>query len=182
MDESNGDPERGIDGVGIPDRWLRIWAPHRENYLAGENRPLPGNEVPCPFCKIPKSDDETSLIVYRGKYLYVVLNLYPYNPGHILIPTYRHIADYTELTIEERLELTEITAHAMATIRKVSNPAGFNIGINQGDLAGAGIPDHFHQHIVPRWKGDANFMPIIGGVKIMSQLLDAVREEFARAW
>ncbi len=169
-------PEIDTD-TGIPDRWMRIWAPHRAAYLSGENRPLPTNEVPCPFCEIPKKEDAAGLIVHRGKSLFVVLNLYPYNPGHLLICTYRHISDFTELENAERNELSELTDSSMKALREVSKPVGFNIGINQGEFAGAGIPAHFHQHIVPRWKGDANFMPVVSGTKVISQMLDEVRNE-----
>jgi ATP adenylyltransferase len=169
-------------GVGIPDRWQRLWAPHRSGYLAGEQRPLPSNDVPCPFCRIPAESDESGLIVHRGTLAYVVMNLFPYNPGHLLVCTYRHVADLTELSPEEREEVSDLTVRAMKTIRLVSNPDGFNLGMNQGELAGAGIAAHIHQHIVPRWKGDANFMPIIGQTKIISQLLEVSREDIASHW
>lgn len=171
-----------IDGLGIPDSWARLWAPHRLDYLRGENRPLESNEVECPFCRIPTLDDEEGLIVHRGLHAFVVMNLYPYNPGHLLICAYRHVADLTDLSHEERNEVTALTAHAMATIRKVSSPDGFNLGMNQGSISGAGVADHIHQHLVPRWSGDANFMPIIGGTKVLPQLLMLSRDEIAAAW
>ena len=148
-------------GAGMPDRWERLWAPHRMEYLKGENRPLAGNEVTCPFCEIPKMSDEEGLVVARGTSAYVVMNLYPYNAGHLLICSYRHVADLTELSQDERNEIFELSAHAMKTLRKVSAPAGFNLGMNQGAISGAGVAEHIHQHIVPRWSGDVNFMPII---------------------
>ena len=169
-------------GVGIPDRWARLWAPHRMAYLTGENRPLPTNENECPFCEIPKKSDEESLIVFRGNENYAVLNLYPYNPGHLLICAYRHVADLTELSSDEREEIFALTAHAMTTIRKVSQPEGFNLGMNQGAISGAGVAAHIHQHVVPRWSGDANFMPIIGKTKVLPQLLTITRNELAAAW
>ena len=103
------------------------------------------------------------------------MNLYPYNAGHLLICTNRHVAELPELTTSEQNEVTSITAHAMKVLRKVSNAVGFNIGINQGSVSGAGIAGHFHQHIVPRWAGDANFMPIIGKTKVLPQLLQKSR-------
>jgi ATP adenylyltransferase len=169
-------------GVGMPDNWQRLWAPHRMSYLEGENRPLPGNQIECPFCRIPKLSDEEALIVFRGKEVYAVMNLYPYNAGHLLICTNRHVAELPELTISEQNEVTSITAHAMKVLRKVSNAVGFNIGINQGSVSGAGIAGHFHQHIVPRWAGDANFMPIIGKTKVLPQLLMESRELLASGW
>jgi len=169
-------------GAGMPDAWARLWAPHRMSYLDGENRPLPGNDVECPFCKILKLSDEEALIVFRGKESYVVMNLYPYNAGHLLVCTNRHVADLTELTKSELSEISELTAHAMKVVRKVSNAMGFNIGINQGAVSGAGIAGHLHQHLVPRWSGDANFMPIIGKTKVIPQLLSESRAQLAAAW
>ncbi len=171
-----------IDSTGMPDAWSRLWAPHRLDYLRGENRPLVGNEATCPFCEIPQMSDEEGLVVHRGTHAYVVMNLYPYNPGHLLICAYRHVADLTELTDEERAEIFALTSHAMETIRKVSQPEGFNLGMNQGAISGAGVAAHIHQHVVPRWSGDANFMPIIGKTKVLPQLLTVTRNELAAAW
>lgn len=174
--------ENVIGGAGMPDGWQRLWAPHRLDYLRGENRPLEGNDVQCPFCRIPELSDEEGLTVARGKTAYVVMNLYPYNPGHLLVCAFRHVADLTELTAEERHEITDMSAHAMETVRKVSRAEGFNLGMNQGAISGAGVAAHIHQHIVPRWSGDANFMPIIGKTKVLPQLLTLTREELAAAW
>lgn len=171
-----------IDSTGMPDAWSRLWAPHRLDYLRGENRPLVGNEATCPFCEIPQMSDEEGLVVHRGTHAYVVMNLYPYNPGHLLICAYRHVADLTELMDEERAEIFALSSHAMETIRKVSQPEGFNLGMNQGAISGAGVAAHIHQHVVPRWSGDANFMPIIGKTKVLPQLLTVTRNELAAAW
>ena len=168
--------------LGMPDRWSRLWAPHRMEYLKGENRPLGQNEEDCPFCRIPTLSDEEGLIVARGEFAYAVMNLYPYNAGHLLICANRHVADFTDLSKTERDEISEMTAHAMETLRKVSAPAGFNLGMNQGAISGAGVADHIHQHIVPRWSGDANFMPLIGQTKVMPALLSQSRDELAAAW
>jgi ATP adenylyltransferase len=110
------------------------------------------------------------------------MNLYPYNSGHLLICTYRHVADYTDLTLEETAELASFTKRAMEALREVSGAHGFNIGMNQGSLAGAGIAAHLHQHVVPRWGGDTNFLPVIGGTKTMPQLLGESRSLLAKAW
>ncbi len=169
-------------GAGMPDSWQRLWAPHRMSYLEGENRPLAGNEIKCPFCRIAELDDAEALIVARGKEAYVVMNLYPYNAGHLLVCTNRHVAELPELTESERNEVQSLTSHGMKVLRKVSNASGFNIGINQGDVSGAGIAGHFHQHIVPRWAGDANFMPVIGKTKVIPKLLQESREQLAAGW
>jgi ATP adenylyltransferase len=171
-----------INGAGMPDAWARLWAPHRLEYLRGENRPLDTNDIACPFCAIPEKSDEEGLIVHRGETAYVVMNLYPYNPGHLLVCAFRHVPDLTDLSEEERNEISAHTAHAMKTIRKVSAPEGFNLGMNQGAISGAGVAAHIHQHVVPRWSGDANFMPIIGKTKVMPQLLQLTRDELAAAW
>jgi ATP adenylyltransferase len=171
-----------INGAGMPDAWARLWAPHRLEYLRGENRPLDTNDIACPFCAIPEKSDEAGLIVHRGETAYVVMNLYPYNPGHLLVCAFRHVADLTDLSDAERSEISALTAHAMKTMRKVSAPEGFNLGMNQGAISGAGVAAHIHQHVVPRWSGDANFMPIIGKTKVMPQLLQLTRDELAAAW
>jgi ATP adenylyltransferase len=145
-------------------------------YLQGENR-----SVNCVFCEAPKPGHD-DLVVFKGETVFVVMNLYPYNSGHLLICPYRHVADLTDLTPAESAEIVALTAHSMKVLRKVSKAAGFNIGINQGALSGAGIADHLHQHLVPRWSGDTNFMPIIGSTKILAQLLTELRDLLASSW
>ncbi|HEX7405941.1 MAG TPA: HIT domain-containing protein [Candidatus Nanopelagicaceae bacterium] len=171
-----------LDGAGMPDAWQRLWAPHRLEYLRGENRPLVDNDIACPFCRIQSLTDEEGLIVARGDTAYVIMNLYPYNAGHLLVCAYRHVGDLTDLTTPERNEIAELTSHAMVTLRKVAQPGGFNLGMNQGAVSGAGIADHIHQHVVPRWAGDANFMPIIGHTKVLPELLSRTRRDLAAAW
>ena len=127
-------------------------------------------------------DDAASLIVHRGQTAFVILNLYPYNPGHLLVCTYRHVADYTDLSADEVGEVADLTRQSMRVIRAVSAPAGFNLGINQGSVAGAGVADHFHQHVVPRWLGDANFFPVVAQTKAIPQLLDDTRRLLAQSW
>jgi len=151
-------------------------------YIGGQNKPSDGTPAQCPFCTGPGRDDEEALIVHRGETSYVIMNLYPYNTGHLLVCPYRHISDWTEATEAERVEIGELTATAMSVVRSVSHPHGFNLGMNQGEVAGAGIAAHLHQHIVPRWKGDANFMPIIGRTKPVPQLLGEQRDMLASAW
>ncbi len=128
------------------------------------------------------STDELDLVAHRGEVAYVVLNLYPYNAGHLLICPYRHVADYTDLTDVERDEISVLTQEAMETLRSISGAQGFNLGMNQGSISGAGIAGHLHQHVVPRWGGDANFMPIIGETKVLPQLLTQTRDLLLEGW
>lgn len=160
----------------------RLWTPHRLAYIQGEDRPADDESAGCPFCRAVEMSDSEALILARGERVFAVLNLYPYNPGHLMVLPYRHVADYTDLTGEETVEVAEFTQHAMRVIRSVSAPHGFNIGLNQGPVAGAGIAAHLHQHVVPRWGGDNNFMPVIGHTKVLPQLLDQTRELLGDAW
>ncbi len=127
-------------------------------------------------------EGDDSLVVARGELVYAVLNLYPYNAGHLMVCPYRHVADYTDLELGEVAELGAFTQRGMATLRSVSDAQGFNVGMNQGSVAGAGIAGHLHQHVVPRWGGDTNFMPVVGHTKTMPQLLEATRDLLAAAW
>ena len=152
-------------------------------YIKGENKPAsPGQGESCPFCLIQDLTDEEALIVARGTLVYAVLNLYPYNSGHLMICPVRHIADYTDLDEPETAELAGFTKTAMKVLRAVSGAQGFNIGMNMGGVAGAGIAAHLHQHIVPRWGGDSNFMPVIGQTKVLPQLLAETRDMLAAGW
>jgi ATP adenylyltransferase len=170
------------DGAGEPDGFQRLWMPHRMAYIKGENRAPTGSPEECPFCRIPKLSDADGLIVARGTLVYAVLNLYPYNSGHLMVCPYRHVADYTDLGQAETAELAEFTKRAMAALRAASGAQGFNIGMNMGGVAGAGIAAHLHQHVVPRWGGDTNFMPVVGHTKVLPQLLGETRAMIAAAW
>ncbi len=181
------------NGIGVPDQLQRLWTPHRMAYVTGGSgadrtessevsAPDGAASGECPFCRIPTLSDEDGLIVARGERVYAVLNLFPYNPGHLMVLPLRHMPDYTDLDADELAEFSELTRHALRTVRAVSAPHGFNIGINAGSAAGAGIAGHLHQHIVPRWGGDANFMPVIGLTKVLPQLLADTRRLFAQAW
>lgn len=165
---------------GTPDAFGRLWTPHRMAYIKGGQGQYKDKD--CPFCAAPERSDEESLIVHRGRTCFAILNLYPYNPGHLLICPYRHVADYTDISPEETEEMAAMTQTAMRVIRKVARPHGFNLGINQGDAGGAGIAAHLHQHIVPRWGGDGNFLPIIAQTKQITQTLDETRGLLAEAW
>ncbi|NNG19281.1 HIT domain-containing protein [Naumannella sp. ID2617S] len=151
-------------------------------YIGGENKPRDASEPECPFCRAPGGGDEDGLVVRRSGAAYVVMNLYPYSPGHLLVCPYRHVADYTDLTPAEAVEVAVLTRQAMRVIRAVSGPAGFNLGMNQGQVAGAGIAAHLHQHVVPRWTGDMNFLPIVGQTRAVPQLLEDTRRLLVDAW
>ena len=166
-----------------PDAFGRLWTPHRMAYIKGEGKPSgPGDASSEPFTDIPTMSDEDGLVVARGSLVYAVLNLYPYNPGHLMVVPYRHIADYTDLTAPETAEFAEFTKRAIRALRQASGPHGFNIGMNLGTVAGAGIAAHLHQHIVPRWGGDTNFMPVVGRTRVLPQLLADTRKLLADAW
>lgn len=165
--------------AGVPDEFQRLWTPHRMAYIQAGPEPL--RDV-CPFCAAPERSDEDALIVHRGVTAYVLLNLFPYNSGHLLVCPYRHIPTYDEATTEEVAEIGELTQVGMRVLRSVSRCHGFNIGMNQGVVAGAGVDAHLHQHIVPRWASDANFFPIIAKTKALPQLLGDVRRTVADAW
>jgi ATP adenylyltransferase len=162
----------------------RLWTPYRMAYLSGADRPAGAYDAPggCPFCAAPHAVPEDSLVVATGQRVYAVLNRYPYNPGHLLVCPYRHVADYPDLDRPETAELAAFTQTAMRVIQQVSGAHGFNLGMNQGPVAGAGIAAHLHQHVVPRWGGDTNFMPVTGLTKVLPQLLTDTRDLLAKAW
>lgn len=166
---------------GLGDRLTRLWAPYRMAYVTGE--PDTGrDDGGCPFCRIPGDDEAVSLVVARGVAAYVVLNLHPYNPGHLMVVPYRHVAELEDLTDAESAEVTALTRAAIQTLRAVSAPQGFNVGLNLGGVAGGSLAAHLHQHVVPRWGGDANFMTVLGLTKVMPQLLADTRRLLAEAW
>ena len=164
----------------MTDRLQRLWAPHRMAYVTGEGAaPEIGS---CPFCWIPTLDDRDGLVVARGEAVYVVLNKHPYNPGHLMVVPYRHVPDLEDLTEEETRGLAELTRQAVVAIKAASAPHGFNVGLNLGGVAGGSLADHLHQHVVPRWGGDSNFITVIGDTKVMPQLLAETRDVLADAW
>jgi ATP adenylyltransferase len=164
-------------GAGVPDGWQRLWMPERMAYIKGE-----GKDGGCAFCRIPTLSDEEGLVVARGEHCYVVLNLYPYNAGHVMVVPFRHVSTYDEIDAAETEEFGALTKSAMRTLRAASGAQGFNIGMNQGSVAGAGIEEHLHQHVVPRWGGDTNFMPVVARTKVLPQLLHDTRQLLADAW
>ncbi len=168
---------------GEPDGFERLWTPHRMAYVRNASA-RPDNEggASCPLCKTPEDIDRDHLIVHRGESCYVVLNIYPYNPGHLMVCPYRHIGWYTEVTDAERDEIAALTQTGMRVLQSLTGTQGFNIGINQGRTGGAGIHEHLHQHVVPRWVGDSNFLPIIGHTKALPELLDDTWQRVSEAW
>ena len=170
------------DGIGVRDRLARLWTPHRMAYIKEEAEAGERHGDECPFCRIPKLDDAEGLILHRGPTAYAVLNLHPYNPGHLMVVPYRHVAALDDLTEPELLEIATLTRDAVAAIRSVSAPHGFNIGLNLGGVAGGSLSEHLHQHVVPRWSGDANFITITAQTKVIPLLLSETRDLVASAW
>ncbi len=155
----------------------RIWAPWRIQYIEMEK------PVECILCEKPKQNkDAQNYILHRGEKNFIILNSYPYNPGHLMVSPYRHIASPEELTEEERREHFEIVSRSVEVLRRVFSPGGFNIGINLGKAAGAGIDDHVHTHIVPRWQGDTNFMAVLSDVKVLPEALADTYRKLKGKW
>jgi ATP adenylyltransferase len=156
-----------IAGVTAREKSMKyVWAPWRIEYIRAEK------PKGCILCDKPKENkDKDNYILFRGKKNFIMLNSYPYNPGHLLVAPYRHIGSPEELTEAERNEHYELISRSIVVLKKVLKPAGFNLGANLGRVAGAGIEDHFHSHIVPRWQGDNNFMPVLGEAKVIPQAL-----------
>ncbi|MFP5068278.1 HIT family protein [Pseudonocardia nantongensis] len=178
------------DGVGTPDGFARLWTPHRLAYIKG------AVDTGCPFCRIARGDvigdgypgsggtdpDEENLVIARGDEVFALLNLHPYNPGHLMVLPYRHVAELEELTDSESAELMGFTRQAVLTMKKVAAPHAFNVGLNLGQVAGGSLAEHLHQHVVPRWGGDANFIAVVGQTKVIPQLLAETRAQLAAAW
>ncbi|WP_394280449.1 HIT family protein [Corynebacterium sp.] len=166
-------------GVGEDDRLQRLWAPYRAAYIADAPKK---DEEQGPFVAAAQMDDEDALIVARGKSVYALLNLYPYNSGHLMVVPYRKVANLEELTGEETVELMEFAKLAVRTLKRVSSPESINVGLNLGRAAGGSVGDHLHLHIVPRWTGDANFMTVLGETKVLPELLRDTRALLAEGW
>jgi len=154
----------------------RLWAPWRMTYIGGPR------EQGCVFCTKAAQSDEDALIVHRGERCYALLNLYPYGSGHLMIVPFRHVAAPGELHADERAELWELLAGALEATARALGAEGHNAGFNLGTAAGAGIADHLHLHVVPRWNGDVNFMPALADVRVMPQALSETRAALAAAW
>ena len=151
-----------------------LWAPWRMVYVE-QNGPSG-----CIFCEASAAKhDEKTLILYRGRLVFIQMNLYPYNPGHVMIAPYRHLGELQQLSANEQLELLEAAARTTSILRETMNADGFNLGMNQGKVAGAGIEHHLHLHVVPRWNGDTNFMPVTADTKVIPEALTATYRKLA---
>jgi len=155
----------------------QLWAPWRLEYIAGADD---GDE--CVFCCAAEGPDETGLVVHRGESAFCLLNKYPYSSGHLIVAPYRHVGEFGELTGDEVLELHRLAASGMGALAETFGPQGYNVGWNLGRIAGAGVVDHVHLHVVPRWAGDTNFMPVLADVKVLPQHLDETRASLAATW
>jgi ATP adenylyltransferase len=155
----------------------RLWAPWRLEYIQSADE-QPG----CVFCRALALDDADGLIVHRGQLAFVLLNRFPYSSGHLMVAPTRHVGSYVELTDEEAAEIHRLASKAIEALGRSMGPHGFNLGWNLGRVAGAGVVDHVHQHVVPRWGGDTNFMPVLADVKVMPEHLGATREKLLEAW
>lgn len=171
-----------VSGFGEPDFLERLWTPYRMAYINKRLEPTPEGMTGEPFLDIPRMSDEEGLIIARGKYVFACLNLYPYNSGHSMVIPYRRVAELENLTLDESTELMAFTQKLIRVIKKVSSPAAFNVGMNLGRGAGGSLAYHLHQHVVPRWIGDANFITILDDAKIFPRLLQETRKLFADAW
>lgn len=169
-------------GVGETDHLQRLWTPYRMSYLAEGPLKQENDSRAQPFSDIPQLSDEDGLVVARGVLVYAVLNLYPYNPGHLMVVPYRRVSELEDLTDKESAELMAFTQKAIRVIKSVSHPHGFNVGLNLGTSAGGSLAEHLHVHVVPRWGGDANFITIIGDSKVIPQLLRDTRQLLATEW
>jgi ATP adenylyltransferase len=154
-----------------------LWAPWRLEYIQQADE-LPG----CVFCLAAEASDEEGLVVRRGGRAFVLLNKFPYASGHVMVAPFRHVGDFGALEPEEAAEVHELAAQALRALGNVYAPEGFNLGWNVGRIAGAGVGDHVHQHVVPRWAGDTNFMPVLADVKVLPEHIAQTRERLAAAW
>ena len=149
-----------------------IWAPWRIEYIRSEK------DDGCIFCdKLKENNDEKNYILFRGKDNFIILNLYPYNPGHIMVVPYRHLSNLDDLTNEELFEHNDLVRRSCRALREAYKPEGFNIGMNLGRVAGAGVEDHIHTHVIPRWNGDTSFVTIVSDIRFLPHAMDATYKE-----
>lgn len=155
----------------------QLWAPWRLEYIQSADE-----QPDCVFCGAAGRDDEEGLVVHRGTNAFVLVNRFPYASGHLMVAPNRHVGDIGELTDEEALEIHRLASAAIAALAQTMSPQGYNLGWNLGRIAGAGVVDHVHEHVVPRWAGDTNFMPVLADVKVMPEHLAVTRRKLAAAW
>jgi ATP adenylyltransferase len=155
----------------------QLWAPWRLEYIQGADE-----QEGCLFCRARDGDDEEGLVVHRGEHGIVLLNKYPYASGHLMVAPNRHESEFGELDADEALEIHRLASAALAALAETMRPQGFNLGWNLGRIAGAGVVDHIHLHVVPRWAGDTNFMPVLADVKVLPEALEDTRRKLAGAW
>lgn len=174
-DNSGSGDKAYVDaGAGTPDRLERLWAPYRMSYISKRSAD--------PFVTAPQGSDEDGLIIARGTTVYALLNLFPYNSGHLMVVPYRKESQLENLTEEETAELMAFVKKAIRVLKRVSKPEAINVGLNLGRASGGSVGDHLHMHVVPRWPGDSNFMAILDGTKVLPQLLRETRALLAQAW
>jgi ATP adenylyltransferase len=154
-----------------------LWAPWRLEYIEQADE-----QEGCIFCLAAEGEDEEGLVVHRGSDAFVLLNRFPYASGHLMVAPFRHVGDFAELTDAEVVEVHRLTGQGMGALAELYRPQGFNVGWNLGRIAGAGVTDHVHSHLVPRWAGDTNFMPVLADVKVMPEHLAETRRRLAEAW
>ncbi len=147
----------------------RLWAPWRGEYVKSASK---GEDQGCLFCELQKQDDEEALILARTELSFAVLNRYPYNSGHLMVAPFRHVGNLEDLKDEESLDAQQLLQRAIRALKEAMEPDGFNLGMNLGRVAGAGVADHLHMHVVPRWNGDTNFMPVTAETKVLPETLD----------
>jgi ATP adenylyltransferase len=155
----------------------QLWAPWRLEYIQSADE-----QEGCVFCRALAGADEEGLVVHRGKRAFVVLNKYPYASGHLMVAPNRHEGEFGDLEDEEALEVHRLATAGLAALAETMRPQGFNVGWNLGRIAGAGVVDHVHLHVVPRWAGDTNFMPVLADVKVLPEALEATRRNLAASW
>jgi len=155
----------------------QLWAPWRLEYIQTADE-----QAGCIFCRAAEGDDEDSLVVYRGRHAFVLLNRFPYSSGHFMVAPYRHVGEFGDLDDDETLETHRLAGQGLGALSAVYGPQGYNLGWNLGRIAGAGVVDHVHLHAVPRWAGDTNFMPVLADVKVLPEHLSETRRRLADAW
>ncbi|AER67582.1 histidine triad (HIT) protein [Thermovirga lienii DSM 17291] len=166
------------DGLKGSDSMESLFAPWRMAYIKNAKK-----EPGCIFCLFPaEKDDKKRLILARGEKVFVIMNAFPYNPGHLMVAPYRHVGNYEELDDEELLEMHKMASECIKVLKKTMSPQGFNLGVNIGEVAGAGFAGHVHLHVVPRWAGDTNFMPVTAQVRVLPEALEETWAKLKEAW